>query len=129
MGQFSPLQIHTDSALLADRALVCCLHVEVVASLVQVVSTGHGDDGSRGGKQVVATDRTIVVHSARVALVCCGAGYSDTDVATLCLISSSPQQHQESYLAVVEVFTKTFTSPANTAVRAMVDLLFAVVVP
>ena len=43
-----------------------------------------------------------------------GTRYGDADVAAF---------------AMVEVFTQTFTSPANATIRTMVDFLFAVVVP
>jgi hypothetical protein len=83
MGQFSPLQVHTDGTLFADRALVGSLHVQVVASLVQIVPTRHRHNSGRGSEQVITADWTIVVHGVWVTSVGCCAGYGDADVTTL----------------------------------------------
>jgi hypothetical protein len=50
MCQLPPLQIHANSTLLAYWALVCGLHVEIVAVLVQVVPAWHGYNGGRGSE-------------------------------------------------------------------------------
>jgi hypothetical protein len=104
MSQLSPLQIHTNGTLFADRALVCRLHVEVVATLVQVVPTWHGDNGGGGGEEIITTDRTIIVHGAWMAFVCRGTGYSNADITVLDRIRFDPPGIQNSYLAMVEVF-------------------------
>jgi hypothetical protein len=83
MCQFSPLQIHADSALLAYWALVCGLHVEIVAILVQVMPTWHGHNGGGGSEQVLATDGAIIVHGVWVAFVRGGPGYGNADIAPL----------------------------------------------
>lgn len=63
---------------------------------------------------MVAADGTVAFSSAWQALVRGCVGNGDADIAAL---------------AVVEVFAQAFASPANTAVWAMINLLFAVVIP
>jgi hypothetical protein len=90
MCQLSPLQVHANSTLLAYWALVCSLHVEVVAILVQVMPTRHGHYGGRRSEQVVAADRAIIVHGIWVAFVRSGPGYGNADVAPLCRGQQKP---------------------------------------
>jgi hypothetical protein len=47
----------------------------------------------------------------------------------ICVSTSLPSARGRSYLAMVEVFSQALASSADTAIRAMIDLLLAVVVP
>jgi hypothetical protein len=114
LSQLLPLQVHANSALLAYGALVGSLHVEVVAALVQIVTTRHGDYSGRGSEEVIAANGTVAFGGAGEAFVRCSVRYGYADIAAL---------------AVIEVFAQTFASSTDTAVWTMVDFFLAVVVP
>jgi len=63
---------------------------------------------------VVAADWAVALGSSGKALVRCCVRYGDADIAAL---------------AVIKVFTQTFSSSAYTAVWAVVDFLLTIVVP
>jgi hypothetical protein len=81
---------------------------------MKVVSTGHGDNSGRGGEEVVATNRAVVLHGAWMAFVRSGARDGNANIA---------------FLAMGEVLAQTFASSADSAVWTVVNLLLAVVVP
>lgn len=74
----------------------------------------HRDDGGRRGEEMIAADWTVALGGTRETLVRGGVRDGYANVAAL---------------AVVEVFAQTFSSPADTTVWAVVDLLLAVIVP
>lgn len=83
LRQFAPLQLHVHSTLLAHWTLVGSFHVELVASLVQVVTAGHRNNGTGGIEKVFAAYRTVTVRSSLEALVGFSMAYGYADVASL----------------------------------------------
>jgi hypothetical protein len=57
---------------------------------MKVVSTGHGDNSGRGGEEVVATNRAVVLHGAWMAFVRSGARDGNANIAFLGTISDVP---------------------------------------
>jgi hypothetical protein len=90
----------------------------------------HRDDGGRRGEEMIAADWTVALGGTREALVRGRVRDGYANIAALHTVSLvQTVSNGEAYLAVVEVFAQTFSSPADTTVWAVIDLLLAVVVP
>ena len=79
---------------------------------------------------MVAADWTIALGSSGKALMRCCVRYGDADIAALNSVSLVSNMFNAcAHLAVIKIFTQTFSSSTYTAVWAVVDFLLTIVVP
>jgi hypothetical protein len=79
---------------------------------------------------MIAANRTVALGGTREALVRGRVGDGYANIAALHIVSLVQTFYKVCpYLAVIEVFAQSFSPSADSTVWAVVDLLFAVVVP
>jgi hypothetical protein len=108
------LKVHLDGAFLAYGALVCCLHVQVVTCLVEIVAASYRHDCTLRVEQIFAAYWTVTFGRSLDTLVGLVKRNCNANVAPL---------------AMNVVLAQADSAPADSAVHAMIDFLAAVVIP